>query len=112
MDVLWDRGGWLSVADVRSGLGGRRRAYTTVMTVLTRLHDKGLVERERRGRAYVYRAGATADHLTARRLREVLEASTDPRAVLAHFVEEVRASPQLQARLQALLGDDEDERPR
>ncbi|MEZ4443006.1 MAG: BlaI/MecI/CopY family transcriptional regulator [Polyangiaceae bacterium] len=46
-----------SVADVRSGLArrGHPLAYTTVLTVLSRLHDKGVVRRERQGRRMLYR---------------------------------------------------------
>jgi predicted transcriptional regulator len=45
-----------SVADVRRGLraAGDDLAYTTVMTVLVRLHEKGFVTRERRGNRYEY----------------------------------------------------------
>src|SRR5439155_1537435 len=45
----------MTPAQVRDHLG-RDLAYTTVMTVLARLSDKGLVTRERVGRAYAYRA--------------------------------------------------------
>lgn len=51
-----------SVQDVQSALAdeGQELAYTTVMTVLVRLHEKGLVAREREGRRYLYRAGMQA----------------------------------------------------
>src|SRR4029077_16721257 len=42
---------------------GRAIAYTTVMTVLDRLYKKGLLERARAGRAYVYSAAASPDQL-------------------------------------------------
>lgn len=49
---------------------GRELAYTTVMTVLTRLHTKGLVTRKKQGRQYLYApakvAGKTSDTLLAR----------------------------------------------
>lgn len=53
--------GEASVADVVDGLQrtlGREHAYTTIMTVMSRLHEKGVLERERRGRHYVYRSAA------------------------------------------------------
>ena len=40
-------------------------AYTSIATILGRLCDKGLAERQRLGRAYVYRASATEAELTA-----------------------------------------------
>jgi len=52
----------LAVQDVQAALAdeGQDLAYTTVMTVLVRLHEKGLVAREREGRRYLYRAGMAA----------------------------------------------------
>lgn len=68
--------------------GQRAVAYTTVMTVLDRLHDKELVDRERDGRAWVYEAvHAEAEALrTTLRRREVdqLVDRLGP-AVLTHF---------------------------
>lgn len=61
-------------------------AYTTVMTILTRLWQKGLVARRRRGRAYVYRPKLTEAELAAERMRETLAAASDPKAALGRFV--------------------------
>lgn len=50
-----------SVADVVDGLRrtqGRDHAYTTVMTVMGRLYERGVLERTRRGRQYIYRPAA------------------------------------------------------
>lgn len=93
--VLWAAGEPLSVRDLLPRLKGRRRAYTTVMTVLTRLHKKGLVERLPGRRAYLYRPSGTPAEIEARRIREVLAASEDPRAVLAHFVDQLAEEPEL-----------------
>ena len=55
MTALW-RLGEATVDDVRSTQPPRRRsAYTTIQTVLNRLTERGLLERERRGQAFVYR---------------------------------------------------------
>jgi predicted transcriptional regulator len=54
MEVIW-RHAPLNVRDVQSHLT-RAVAYTTVMTTLDRLFKKGFVDRERQGRAFVYRA--------------------------------------------------------
>lgn len=62
-------------------------AYTTVMTIQTRLLEKGLVERERRGRAYAYRPTVTEAELRARRMGEALAAAKDREAVLGRFVD-------------------------
>ena len=73
MDVLWDSAEWCTVREVHESLvAGRDIAYTTVMTVMDRLAKKGLVEQEREGRAYRYRARATRAELTAELMHETL----------------------------------------
>jgi predicted transcriptional regulator len=61
-------------------------AYTTVVTVLTRMHAQGLLDRFRHGRAYAYLPVADHPRLAARRMRRVLDAEDDRDAVLARFV--------------------------
>jgi predicted transcriptional regulator len=102
MALVWDRGDWVTVNDIRPALAGRSRAYTTVMTIVTRLCDKGLLERRRQGRGFAYRPALTREELAARTLHDVLASTDDPHAVLAHFVEDLQASPELLARLKAL----------
>ncbi|RZS82737.1 putative transcriptional regulator [Motilibacter rhizosphaerae] len=74
---------------------GAELAYTTVTTVLVRLHDKGLVTRERAGRAYLYAAVSGPDsvevRVAARRMRKLLDSGADRRGVLARFVAELPA---------------------
>lgn len=55
MAVAWERG-QVSVREVQQALApDRPLAYTTVMTVMARLAEKGVLVRERRGRAFNYR---------------------------------------------------------
>jgi predicted transcriptional regulator len=56
-------GGELSVADIQSTLksSGHDLAYTTVMTVLVRLHGKKLVSRRKDGRQFLYSAAEKKD---------------------------------------------------
>ena len=60
MEVLGhlNSGGEQSVGDIQTGLkkSGRELAYTTVMTVLVRLHGKGLVQRRKESRYFLYSA--------------------------------------------------------
>jgi predicted transcriptional regulator len=86
LEQLWSARTWLSGREVWERLGGEDRAYTTVVTVLGRLVEKGLVERVEEGKAYLYRAG-DPDELTAQAIRSLLSATAHPRAALAHFVE-------------------------
>lgn len=54
MELAWDKK-TLTVKKALFFLGEEnKRAYTTIMTVLTRLADKGLLNRERQGRSFVY----------------------------------------------------------
>ena len=93
--VLWGAGAPLSPGEVRERLagpapdGGDELAYTTVVTILTRLHDKGALSRERDGRAYRYAPVADEAGLAARRLAAMLDAAPDRRAVLSRFVEDL-----------------------
>ncbi len=73
MDVLWDRGTPASVREVAEALPGRGLAYTTVMTVLDRLAGKGMVERERAGRAWSYQPTAAREAYIARLMLDALD---------------------------------------
>lgn len=96
---LWDSKEPVGPREIIDRLPGRKRAYTTVMTILSRLIDKGLVERTAQGRSYVYQAAGNRDELTARAIGQLLSASNDPRVVLAHLVEDL-SDPELVAELQ------------
>lgn len=88
MDVLWESAAPLRVRDVLDRLESPRPlAYTTIMTVLDNLHDKGYVRRTKAGRAYRYTATDTREDVGARLLREVLAASGDSERVLLRFAE-------------------------
>ncbi|MFD7923916.1 BlaI/MecI/CopY family transcriptional regulator [Streptomyces sp. NPDC059740] len=87
-------------------------AYTTVLTILTRLLEKGAVTRERRGRSFVWTAVADGAGLAAGRMRRVLDGESDREAVLASFVSAL--STQDEQLLRSLLSeaeqDEQDER--
>ncbi|MFF1507198.1 BlaI/MecI/CopY family transcriptional regulator [Streptomyces sp. NPDC058326] len=70
---------------VQEQLGGDL-AYTTVITILTRLHTKGAVSRERVGRSFEWTAVADEAGLAALRMRKVLDGEADRETVLARFV--------------------------
>jgi predicted transcriptional regulator len=75
----------LTPAEVRDELGGAL-AYTTVMTVLARLHQKGMVTRQRAGRAFAYVAVLDETLVIARQMRRLLDTGEDRSAVLSRFV--------------------------
>jgi predicted transcriptional regulator len=82
----------LTVTRVQAELPGDP-AYTTVMSTLARLAQKGALRRVRDGRAYRYElaapAGSIDDALTARQMRRLLGEGGDHAAVLARFVAEL-----------------------
>lgn len=105
MRRIWDAREPTNVREVLERLNKRRKqplAYTTVMTVMTRLVDKGALRRHRAGRGYVYEA--TSDGPAALAVRGVLRDFGD--AAMAQFLEEARSDPQLRERLQRLLYDE------
>ena len=100
--VLQDARSALSPAEVRERIGGSL-AYTTVVTILSRLHAKGVLERHKAGRAYLYAPVADQPGLAARRMARVLDGETDREAVLARFVSALSGSDE--DLLRRMLGD-------
>ena len=90
----------MTPAEVLESVGGDL-AYNTVMTTLTRLHDKGVVAREKRGRAYAYRPSPRASDHAADRMRAALEAGGDHAGVLQRFVADL--SPDDEQALRELI---------
>jgi predicted transcriptional regulator len=100
--VLQDAQNPLSPAEVREQIGGDL-AYTTVVTILSRLHAKGVLARRKDGRAYRYAPVADEPGLAARRMARVLDGETDREAVLARFVSGLSGTDE--ELLRRMLGD-------
>ncbi|MFI9829171.1 BlaI/MecI/CopY family transcriptional regulator [Streptomyces sp. NPDC051913] len=91
---------------VQERLGGDL-AYTTVITILTRLLAKGAVTRERAGRSFVWTPVSDEAGLAAHRMRRLLDGESDREAVLASFVTSLE--PDDERLLRELLGQAESE---
>lgn len=96
LGVLWNAARPLSPGEVREQLArgaedGTELSYSTVVTILTRLHEKGALSREREGRAFRYAPVADEAGLAARRLNQLLDRSADREAVLSRFVADLSA---------------------
>jgi predicted transcriptional regulator len=89
MDVLWDRAVPTTVREVAEALQDRTLAYTTVMTVLDRLAGKGMVERERSGRAWSYRPAASREAFVAQLMLDALDLTGSRDAALVRFARSV-----------------------
>lgn len=86
MEVSWSHPeSFLSVRDVLVELEDDL-AYTTVMTVMNRLYEKGLLRRRRNGRAWIYRCAMSREAFAAATMSEVLNTASDRRSALLHFV--------------------------
>src|SRR5690242_9154819 len=85
MTALTTSGQAMTLEQVRDRLH-RKVMCTTVMTVLSRLHERGLTRREQVGRSVVYSALGTQAQRTASGMRQLLETGEDASAVLAWFV--------------------------
>jgi predicted transcriptional regulator len=102
MAVLWRTGRPMPVREVAEAVNAGRGsplAYTTVLTVMTRLAGKNILVRSRSGRGYVYTPVAADTAEIA--VRGVLDEFGE--AALARFVEQVELEPRLQARLRRLM---------
>lgn len=101
MDLLWEHQEAITANVLRDLLSQRPSgddsteirslAVTTVLTVLSRLEKKGLVERERSSRPHRYRAVTSREDHTAELMLEVLGSAPDREAVLARFIGTVSA---------------------
>lgn len=93
MDVLWDvvpgTSDGVTVREVADALDGRELAYTTVMTVLDRLAGKGMVQREREGRAWRYRPAASREAHIAQLMLDALDLGGSRDAALVRFARSV-----------------------
>lgn len=85
LSLLWASETPLTPGEVLERLDGGI-AYTTAMTILTRLWQKGLVEREPRGRAYAYQPVVSEAEFAAQRMQATLERASDREAALSRFV--------------------------
>jgi predicted transcriptional regulator len=97
MDVVWSRDlRDFAVSDVLSVLERRREiAYTTVMTTLARLHEKGVLHRKRDGKRYLYAPRFSREEFlqsTARDVLRGLSSGTTGPSAIALLVESVSSA--------------------
>ena len=102
MGCLWDRPEGLSSNQILALLGDDELAITTVLTVLSRLGDKGLLlKNQEGGRKLLFIATKTREAHTASLLLDAMQDSANPALVFSHFASSLSAD-QLQ-KLKAVL---------
>jgi BlaI family transcriptional regulator, penicillinase repressor len=73
MEAVWQLGA-CPVETVHQAVAQKRKLKeTSVRTILRRLEQKGYLQHEEQGRAYVYRAAETARSLAARAVRQIID---------------------------------------
>ncbi len=103
--TLWAAGRPMAPGEVHAELGPGL-AYSTVTTILHRLHAKGLLVRERSGRGYAYAPAQDEAAHTAQAMHELLRSGRDRAAVLTRFLTDL--SHDDERLLQQLLRESED----
>ena len=107
LEIAWQREK-CTVREVHSDLSQRRQiAYTTVLTVMTRLAERGLLTRETRGNLGVFSPVRSDDPKAAGQLVDQLLRRFGAVAVAA-FVSRARSQPELYEALKERVGGDED----
>jgi predicted transcriptional regulator len=106
MNVVWSKKlVAFAVSDVLAVLEKQREiAYTTVMTTVVRLHEKGLLIREKDGRRYLYSPKVSREEFLQATARTVLEGAIDGHQAIAMLAEKVsEASAADLDKLEALI---------
>jgi predicted transcriptional regulator len=92
MDVMWTADRPFAVRDVRERMSYPRPvAYTTVMTVMDILYRKGVLRREKDGRAWRYWPAEAREEHDARLMAEVLRSGGNRVVTMRRFLERVSA---------------------
>ena len=103
---LWEFGVG-SVRELHEQLGEREGlVYTTTAKVVDRLREKGLIERQPQGRAFIYRPRVAREEVEGARARKAVSRlfGTEPRAAVAALVDAVDAvDPKLLDELERLV---------
>lgn len=111
MEQLWTAAQPMTVRAIHAQLAtSRDLAYTTVMTVLDRLAKKGVVQRVREGKAYLYSPVGSREQLAADLMFEALSDAGDRSDALVRFVD--RVTPEEAAAMSAALAKLRDRKTR
>ena len=85
LSALWDRPEGLTSQQILALIGDEGLALTTVLTVLSRLVEKGMVKKESMGRNLLFIATSTRERHTAELLLDAMDDAANPALVFSHF---------------------------
>lgn len=116
LKVLWDRGSPATVREVMevvNGRGGPPRAYTSVMSLMNVMAEKGQLARRPRGRAFVYEPAKPRERTLGSLLGETLRRAYDGSAslLIAHLLDQSRPTVEELDQIRELLDRYEARRP-
>ncbi|HET6142664.1 MAG TPA: BlaI/MecI/CopY family transcriptional regulator [Candidatus Acidoferrales bacterium] len=99
LSVLWPLGKG-TVRDIHRALAeSKPRAYTTVMTIMDRLEQKGIVERRKVGRAFLYQPKLSAEEARLKAVEKIVDGffNGSPEALVAHLSDRGNVAAQVAA---------------
>ena len=110
LKILWERDGPATVRDVLEVVNARHeppRAYTSVMSLMNVMAEKGLLQRSPQGRAFVYEPASPRDQTLRSLLGETLERAYSGSASLlvAHLLDQSTPSAEELDLIRSLLDD-------
>ena len=102
--VLWDEGE-ATVARVTEAIAGKRRAPTTIATMLTKLERRGIVEHRVEGRQYVYRPLLSEQEVTRTMVADLTQRlfEGDVSALVSHLIRSEEIERDELVRLRAMI---------
>lgn len=105
MEVIWSK----EKASVREVLLELEKikdiAYTTVMTVMVRLHEKGFIKRSKEGQAFIYSPAVSKEELKKQTIRNIFKSllADSSSVAMVQFVDEIAKDPDSLSQLQELI---------
>ncbi len=110
MEQVWlrDRATVREILDAVNAKAAKQLAYTTIMTIMSRLHGKGLLDRERDGRSDVYSARHSRQDYMELRAQTEVQALVEEfgEAALVHFARQVQSlDPERREQLRRMARD-------
>jgi len=110
MEIIWRQKVTTSVKDITKLLEKKRKiAYTTVMTIMARLANKGVLVRRLNGPSYLYKPKVTKEQFIAKAVHGIFSSAvaTLGEEALTHFVKEIqKIDPKKRQQLLKILSKD------